>query len=240
MNANAAAVLTKPAFARSNGWSATSRSSGGPTASSLCSRGFRLRLTRSISRPRWRNGRRESGSHLAGAARRSRPAMAQAVLWRGEAHRRCADAGHLNLKPRSRPPGRDPVRQFDRARADDQAAMQARIPAAPVSPAYSLMSQDHAKLKYLFDLIKPALVMVQDCPAFEKALNALDLDGVTVVHVTRPVTASRASPLPTSRRRRSRATSKSRSRRSRRIPSASCCSPRAPPACPRRSSIRSR
>src|SRR6201747_685609 len=68
-----------------------------------------------------------------------------------------------------------------------QAAMQARFPAAPVSPAYSLMSQDHVKLKYLFDLIKPALVMVQDCPVFEKALKALDLTGVTVVHVARPV-----------------------------------------------------
>jgi feruloyl-CoA synthase len=67
-----------------------------------------------------------------------------------------------------------------------QAAMQARFPAAPVSPAYSLMSQDHLKLKYLFDLIKPAVVMVQDGPAFEKALKALNLDGVTVVHVTRP------------------------------------------------------
>ena len=67
-----------------------------------------------------------------------------------------------------------------------QAAMQARFPAAPVSPAYSLMSQDHVKLRYLFDLIKPALVMVQDGPAFEKALKALDLDGVTVVHVARP------------------------------------------------------
>jgi feruloyl-CoA synthase len=67
-----------------------------------------------------------------------------------------------------------------------QAAMQGRHPAAPVSPAYSLMSQDHAKLKYLFGLIKPAVVMVQDGPAFEKALKALDLDGVTVVHVLRP------------------------------------------------------
>src|SRR5882724_12639996 len=66
-----------------------------------------------------------------------------------------------------------------------QAAMQARFPAAPVSPAYSLMSQDHAKLKYLFDLIKPAVVMVQDGPTFEKALKALDLEGVTVVHVAR-------------------------------------------------------
>jgi feruloyl-CoA synthase len=67
-----------------------------------------------------------------------------------------------------------------------QAAMQAHFPAAPVSPAYSLMSQDHLKLKYLFDLIKPAVVMVQDGPTFEKALKALDLDGVAVVHVARP------------------------------------------------------
>src|SRR5689334_11718606 len=67
-----------------------------------------------------------------------------------------------------------------------QAAMQARLPAAPVSPAYSLMSQDHLKLKYLFNLIKPAVVMVQDGPTFEKALKALDLTGITVVHVLRP------------------------------------------------------
>jgi feruloyl-CoA synthase len=67
-----------------------------------------------------------------------------------------------------------------------QAAMQARFPAAPVSPAYSLMSHDHGKLKYLFDLIKPRVVMVQDGPAFEKALKALPLDGITVIHVARP------------------------------------------------------
>src|SRR5205085_6900928 len=66
------------------------------------------------------------------------------------------------------------------------AAMQARFPAAPVSPAYSLMSHDHQKLKYLFNLIKPAVVMVQDGPTFEKALKALDLRGVAVVHVARP------------------------------------------------------
>src|SRR3954463_5899902 len=66
-----------------------------------------------------------------------------------------------------------------------QAAMQARLPAAPVSPAYSLMSHDHVKLKYLFNLIKPAVVMVQDGAAFEKALKALDLGGVTVIHVAR-------------------------------------------------------
>jgi feruloyl-CoA synthase len=76
-----------------------------------------------------------------------------------------------------------------------QAAMQARLPAAPVSPAYSLMSQDHAKLKYLFNLIEPAVVMVQDGPTFEKALKAIDLSGVTVVHVARPCEGIKSVPF---------------------------------------------
>ena len=67
-----------------------------------------------------------------------------------------------------------------------QAAMQARLPVAPISPAYSLMSQDHVKLKYLFGLIRPAVVLVQDATMFRKALQALDLQGVTVVHVDQP------------------------------------------------------
>jgi feruloyl-CoA synthase len=66
------------------------------------------------------------------------------------------------------------------------AAMQARAPVAPVSPVYSLMSEDHAKLKYVYDLIRPGLVMVQNGVMFAKALAALDLDGVTLVHVEAP------------------------------------------------------
>jgi feruloyl-CoA synthase len=65
------------------------------------------------------------------------------------------------------------------------AAMQAGAPAAPVSPAYSLLSQDHAKLRYIVDLVRPAVVMVQDGVVFAKALAALDLRGVTLVHVQR-------------------------------------------------------
>ncbi len=65
------------------------------------------------------------------------------------------------------------------------AAMQAGIPAAPVSPAYSLLSQDHAKLRTIFDLIRPGLVLVQDGVLFAKALAALDLRSVTLVHVQR-------------------------------------------------------
>ena len=65
------------------------------------------------------------------------------------------------------------------------AAMQARLPVAPISAAYSLLSQDHAKLKYLFALVQPALVLVQDGVQFQQALNALDLHGLSVVHVDR-------------------------------------------------------
>lgn len=68
------------------------------------------------------------------------------------------------------------------------AAMQVGAPAAPVSPAYSLVSQDHAKLKHVFALVEPGLVFVQDGPPFDRALASLDLRGVLVVHVERPPT----------------------------------------------------
>src|SRR5258708_21984837 len=63
------------------------------------------------------------------------------------------------------------------------AAMQARAPLAPVSPAYSVMSRDHAKLRYVFDLIRPGLVFVQDGEIYAAALDHLELDGVLLVHV---------------------------------------------------------
>jgi feruloyl-CoA synthase len=66
------------------------------------------------------------------------------------------------------------------------AAMQAGVPAAPISQAYSLMSDDHLKLKTIFAHIHPGLVLVQDGPTFDKALAALDLKGAVVVHVARP------------------------------------------------------
>src|SRR5262245_41868279 len=57
----------------------------------------------------------------------------------------------------------------------------AGVPVAPVSVAYSLQSQDHAKLKHIAGLLKPGLVYVADTAPFAKALAALDLAGVEVV-----------------------------------------------------------
>ncbi len=53
------------------------------------------------------------------------------------------------------------------------AAMDVGVPAAPISPAYSLMSQDHAKLRYIFELLTPGLVYASDGAAFAPALTAL-------------------------------------------------------------------
>ena len=51
-------------------------------------------------------------------------------------------------------------------------AMHAGIPVAPISPAYSLMSKDHAKLKGIIKLLKPGLVFAQDAAKFAPALAA--------------------------------------------------------------------
>ncbi len=74
------------------------------------------------------------------------------------------------------------------------AAMQARAPVAPVSPAYSMMSQDHAKLKYVFDLIEPGMLFVQNGALYAKALAALDLSGVVLVHVDAPPPDTQSLP----------------------------------------------
>jgi feruloyl-CoA synthase len=57
----------------------------------------------------------------------------------------------------------------------------AGVPAVPISVAYSLMSQDHEKLKHIFAEIRPRIVYAANGKAFAKALAALDLSGVEVV-----------------------------------------------------------
>ena len=52
-------------------------------------------------------------------------------------------------------------------------AMHAGIPAAPISPAYSLMSKDHARLKGIFELLQPGLVYARDPAPFAPALEAV-------------------------------------------------------------------
>src|SRR5260221_9911341 len=187
MSGNAAAVLTKPAF-RKIEWLerdiAVERRSDGVIVlkSRIPLKPYEKHIPASLAK--WA---REQPSRIwlaqrAGADRQWRK------LSYGEA-KRTVDALTQGLLDLGLEPG-SPVAILSGNSIEHalmtQAAMQARFPAAPVSPAYSLMSHDHVKLKYLFDLIKPSVVMVQDGPTFEKALKALPLDGVTVIHVARP------------------------------------------------------
>jgi feruloyl-CoA synthase len=52
-------------------------------------------------------------------------------------------------------------------------AMHVGLPVAPISPAYSLMSKDFGKLKYIFELVQPGLVYAADPEKFEPALAAV-------------------------------------------------------------------
>lgn len=61
------------------------------------------------------------------------------------------------------------------------AAMQARMPVAPIAPPYSLRSKDFAKLRGIIDLLEPATVFVQDLKQFEKAVRVFDQSKVTVI-----------------------------------------------------------
>ena len=65
-------------------------------------------------------------------------------------------------------------------------AYMAGIPAVPVSVAYSLMSQDHEKLRHIFSEIRPRIVYASNGKAFAKALAALDLSDVEVVVTADP------------------------------------------------------
>jgi len=69
----------------------------------------------------------------------------------------------------------------------EMAAMQARMPYVPVTPAYSLLSQDFAKLHAMVDLVDPAVLFVQSGRGFERALRSLNLAQRVVVQVDEPL-----------------------------------------------------
>ena len=65
-------------------------------------------------------------------------------------------------------------------------AMHVGIPAVPVSPAYSLMSQDFGKLKFIIELVTPGLVFAEDGAKFANALSSVDFEDAEIVVSTNP------------------------------------------------------
>jgi feruloyl-CoA synthase len=60
-------------------------------------------------------------------------------------------------------------------------AMHVGVPIAPVSPAYSLMSRDHAKIKAITALLRPGLVYAADGAKFSAVLQAVDFGDAEIV-----------------------------------------------------------
>ena len=63
-------------------------------------------------------------------------------------------------------------------------AYTAGVPVAPISPAYSLISTDHAKLRHCFDKVAPRVVFAQSGAMFERALATLRAIDPTIAVVT--------------------------------------------------------
>lgn len=66
------------------------------------------------------------------------------------------------------------------------AAMQARMPYAPTTPAYALLAKDLSRLKAMADLLEPAVVFVQNGRQFEAAVRAVT-GNAWVVCVEEPI-----------------------------------------------------
>lgn len=60
------------------------------------------------------------------------------------------------------------------------------IPYAPVSPAYSLVSKDHAKLKEIAQNLTPGALFVEDGEVFKAALNSIVADARQVIALHNP------------------------------------------------------
>jgi feruloyl-CoA synthase len=69
-------------------------------------------------------------------------------------------------------------------------AMLAGVPFAPISAAYSLLSQDHSKLRHIVDVLTPGMVFAADGAAFAKAIDAV-VPASTPVVLTRGEIAGR-------------------------------------------------
>lgn len=59
------------------------------------------------------------------------------------------------------------------------------------------MSEDFGQLKYVFELVDPGLIYVENGQMFERALDALDLDGVDIVFSSAPPDGAATTPLDT-------------------------------------------
>ena len=74
-------------------------------------------------------------------------------------------------------------------------AMHVGVPVVPVSTAYARLSQDYGKLRYIFDLVEPGLIYVDEADRYAKALDAIGATGVEIVASRGSLRATRLTPF---------------------------------------------
>jgi feruloyl-CoA synthase len=76
-------------------------------------------------------------------------------------------------------------------------AMHVGVPVVPVSTAYARLSQDFGKLRYIFDLVEPGLIYVDDASAYAKALAAIGATRIEIVATRGSLRDTRLTPFAT-------------------------------------------
>lgn len=75
------------------------------------------------------------------------------------------------------------------------AAMWAGSPVVPVTPAYALLSNDFARLKYIDDLIQPKIIYVEDGDSYQRGLDGMALGDRLVLYSRNRPNAQAVSSL---------------------------------------------
>jgi feruloyl-CoA synthase len=76
-------------------------------------------------------------------------------------------------------------------------AMHVGVPVVPVSTPYARLSQDYGKLRYIFGLVEPGLIYVDEADRYAKALAAIGATGVEVVASRGSLAGARTTPFAT-------------------------------------------
>jgi feruloyl-CoA synthase len=111
--------------------------------------------------------------------------------------------------------------------------MLAGVPIVPVSPAYSLLSQDHSKLRHILGVATPGLVFASHGTPYGRALRAAVAPGSRSCSAAARSRAAPARPSARCSPRGRRMRWSGATNRSARTRWPSCSSPRARPSCPR-------
>ncbi len=74
-------------------------------------------------------------------------------------------------------------------------AMHVGVPVVPVSTAYARLSQDFGKLRYIFDLVEPGLIYVDEADRYAKALETIGATRLEIVASKGTLPGCRLTPV---------------------------------------------